>query len=164
MLPGRYILVYKSLLTQDKDCVEMDSRKTLAPFLKTGRKAWIKYLVIVLICEKIIQHIFVTLAFSHNWNGVRSIVAVNPDVLMVFGGIVAVLFAFSLWGILNNQKWVTSLLIGLALLDMIGECVAQGLLSIVITVSFLVATLLLILALIYRRQVLKMAGPSVEEG
>ncbi len=51
-----------------------------------------------------------------------------------------------------------------ALFDMIGECAVQGLLNIVITLSFLVATLLLILTLIYPRLVLKMAGPLFEEG
>ncbi len=44
----------------------MNSRKTLASFLKTGRKAWVKYLVIVMICGKIIHYTCVTLAFSHN--------------------------------------------------------------------------------------------------
>jgi hypothetical protein len=50
------------------------------------------------------------------------------------------------------------LLIGLALFDIIGEFVAQGVISIVITVSFLVATLLLILTLVYRRQEMKNVG------
>jgi hypothetical protein len=53
---------------------------------------------------------------------------------------------------------VTNLLIGLALFDVVGECVAQGLFTIVITVSFLVATLLLSLTIVYRWQVVKTVG------
>jgi hypothetical protein len=120
--------------------------------LKNTNKSWLEIIILLLIGEKIIQHIVVTLGFYVDWAGIRSTVAVNPDVLMVLGGIVAVLFIVSLWGMLTGQPWVISLLIGLALFDMIGEFVAQGLFTIVITVSFLVATALLVLVLIYRRQ------------
>jgi hypothetical protein len=47
--------------------------------------------------------------------------------------------------------------IALALFDIIGEFVAQGKLDIMITVSFIVAIILLILASIYRQQRLKQA-------
>jgi hypothetical protein len=53
---------------------------------------------------------------------------------------------------LTQQNWASNLVIALALFDMIGEFIAQGRIDIVITVSFLVATILLILALLYRRQ------------
>jgi hypothetical protein len=108
-----------------------------------------------LIFEKIIQHIVVTIAFYFNWRDVGSTVAVNPSILMIIGAIVAVLFILSLWGMITQQKWVINLVIALALFDIIGEFIAQGKISIVITVSFLVATILLILALLYRRQKLK---------
>jgi hypothetical protein len=126
--------------------------------VKTRQKPWIRTVIIILICEKIIQHTIVTLAFYSNWNDIRLGVAVNPDVLMVLGGIEAVLFILSLWGMLSKRNWVTNLLITLALVDLVGECVAQGLFTFVITVSFLVATLLLILTLVYRWQVEKLIG------
>jgi hypothetical protein len=85
--------------------------------VKTRQKPWIRTVIIILICEKIIQHTFVTLAFYHNWNDIRTSVAVNPDVLMVLGGIVAVLFVMSLWGMLSKKNWVTNLLITLTLFD-----------------------------------------------
>jgi membrane-bound ClpP family serine protease len=136
----------------------MDNSDKPIRAVKTTQRRWIRTIIIVLICEKIIQHILVTLAFYHNWSDIRSDVAVNPDVLMVLGGSVAVLFVLSLWGMINRRKWVTLMLIGLALFDIIGEFVAQGVISIVITVSFLVATLLLILTLVYRRQEMKNVG------
>ena len=69
----------------------------------------------------------------------------------MLGAIVAGLFGVSLRGIVTQQRWATNLVIALTIFDMIGEFVAQGTLSIAVTVSFLVATLLLGLALLYRR-------------
>ncbi len=127
---------------------------------RTGTKkqrTWIRYVLIALIVEKIIQHIAVTLGFYIDWRGIRSTVAVNPDVLMVLGAVVAVLFVASLWGFLTRRTWATNIVIGLAVFDMVGEFVAQGRLGIELNVSFLVATLLLILGLLYRRDEMRMA-------
>jgi hypothetical protein len=65
---------------------------------------------------------------------------------------VALLFMLSLWGMITQKKWAVNLVIGLALFDIVGEYVAQGTLHIVITVSILVATILLILGLVHRRR------------
>ncbi len=108
--------------------------------------------MVILTCEKIIQHIAVTLAFYYDWYGIRSQVAVNPNLLLVLGAIVAVMFMISLWGMLRRTKWSPGLLIGLAIFDIVGEFIAQGLLTILITISFLVAVAILTLALIYRRR------------
>lgn len=114
---------------------------------------WIYYLLLLLIVEKIIQHAVVTLAFYFNWTDIASTVAVSPTVLMIFGAIVAVLFCLSLWGMVMKPKWMINLVIALALFDIVGEFVAQGRIGIVITLSFLVAIMLLILAMTYRRQI-----------
>ncbi len=121
------------------------------------QRTWIRYAVIALIVEKIIQHITVTLGFYFDWGGQRATVAVNPDVLMVLGAIVAVLFVASLWGFFNRRRWATNLVIGLTVFDMVGEFVAQGRLGIALNVSFIVAALLLILALMYRRDEMQTA-------
>ncbi len=113
---------------------------------------WIYYLLILLIVEKIVQHIFVTLAFYFNWADIASTVAIAPVLLMVSGAIVAIPFCFSLWGFVRKQRWAISLVIALALFDLIGEFAAQGRIDIVINVSFLVAIILLILASIYHGQ------------
>jgi deazaflavin-dependent oxidoreductase (nitroreductase family) len=116
-----------------------------------GTAVWLRYSLIAVLFEKIIQHCIVTLAFSFNWAGIRSTVAVPPSVLLVLGAIVAGLFGLSLWGIVTQRRWAINLVIALAIFDIIGEFVAQGTLSIVVTVSFLVAIVLLVLALLYRR-------------
>jgi hypothetical protein len=113
---------------------------------------WGYYLLILLIIEKIIQHTFVTLAFYFNWADVASTVAVSPTILMILGALVGVLFGLSLWGMIRKKTWAVNLMIGLALFDIIGEFVAQGEVCILINVSFIAATLLLIFALSYRRQ------------
>jgi hypothetical protein len=110
------------------------------------------YLIILLVIEKIIQHVFVTYAFYTNLGDIASTVAVSPTVLMVAGAIVAALFAIALWGMLTKQSWTIKLIIALALFDIVGEFVAQGVICIVLNVSFIVAMLLLILAILYLRQ------------
>ncbi len=111
-----------------------------------------KILILLLVVEKIIQHTVVTLAFWYNWADIRSTVVVNPDVLMVLGGILTILFIISLWGLLTDHRWSLSLLTGLAIFDILGEFIAQGTIGIVITVSFVVAIALMILVLLYQRQ------------
>ena len=130
----------------------MENDKNIHHTAKIGKPVWVKYLLIALIFEKIIQHIFVTVAFYLNWGNIGSTVAVSPRILMILGVPVAVLFMLSLWGIITQKKWATTLIIALALFDMIGEFVAQGKIGIMMNVSFLVATILLILSLFYRRQ------------
>lgn len=103
--------------------------------------------------EKIVQHTLVTLAFYNNWNNINSTVAFNPNVLMILGGIVACLFIISLWGLVAGHQWATSLVLGLAIFDIIGEFIAQGTIIIAITVSFIVAIVLLIMVLVYRKQI-----------
>lgn len=111
------------------------------------------YVLILLVIEKIIQHIVVTFAFYFNWKDIASTVAISPTVLMVAGAIVAVLFTIALWGMLTKRAWTLKLLIALALFDIIGEFAAQGVICIVLNVSFIVATLLFILAILYSRQI-----------
>jgi hypothetical protein len=112
------------------------------------RSSGLHIVLILLIVEKIIQHIAVTLAFYFNWADIASTVVVSPTILMILGVPIVILFSLSLWGMVRKKLWAVNLVIGLALFDIIGEFVAQGTMSILITVSFLVATLLLILALI----------------
>jgi len=113
--------------------------------------AWLRIVIIILVAEKIIQHVAVTAALAVNWQDIRSTVAVPPDVLLVLGAIVAVLFGLALWGLIQRRRWAVNLVMALALFDMIGEFVAQGTIGIQLNVSFLVATVLLVLCLLERR-------------
>ncbi len=124
------------------------------------KRPWLRYILIALLAEKVIQHVAVTAAFYFNWNNIGSTVAVSPTILMVSGAVVAVLYAVALWAVSGRRAWATKLVIGLALFDIIGEMVAQGTVIIVINVSFLVATALLILALLARGRGGRTAQPS----
>lgn len=108
--------------------------------------------LILIICEKVVQHAAVTLAFWTNAAGIRSTVAADPTALMVLGALIAAAFLVALWGVLRDHRWTPGLLIGLALFDIIGEFAAQGTFAIALNVSFIVAVLLLILTVSYRRQ------------
>ena len=116
------------------------------PAMKTN---WVYYALIVLMVEKIFQHIFVTLAFYFNWGEIASTVAVSPSILMLSGALVAVLFVLGLRGLLAKKHWSVSLVTALALFDILGEFVAQGRTGIEITISLIVAWVLLLLALLY---------------
>ncbi len=135
----------------------MEEKKIIQSAKGKPNNDWIRYLIILVICEKIIQHVAVTLAFYFNWKSIVSTVRVDPTVLMILGASAALLFMLSLWGMIAQKRGVTALLIFLALFDIIGEFVAQGRIDIVINVSFLVAILLLILSLSSRRKQLKTA-------
>lgn len=110
---------------------------------------WVYVLLLLLIIEKIIQHIFVTLAFYFNWSDIASTVVISPTVLMILGAFVAGLFMLSLWGMVKKLSWAGRLVLILASFDIVGEFIAQGRIDIMITVSFLVALFLLLLALIW---------------
>lgn len=114
--------------------------------------SWRKLLLIVLVAEKIIQHLFVTWAFATDWDGIRSTVAVLPDALMMSGALIALLFGVALWAIWQGKPWAIRLVMLLALVDIIGEFVAQGRIVIQLNVSFVVAVVLLVLGLAYGRE------------
>ena len=129
----------------------MDIDDNASGVTKKGEIGWIRFLLIGLTIEKIIQHIFVTLAFYFDWGEIGSTVVVSPTLLMVLGAIVAMLFVISLWGLIKHKNWAPNLIIALAIFDIVGEFIAQGRIGIQVNVSFLVATILLILALIYKK-------------
>ena len=119
---------------------------------KHRNRAWPRYIIVALLAEKVIQHVAVTAAFYFNWYNIGSTVAVSPTILMVVGAALAVLFAVALWAVSGGRAWATKLIIALALFDIVGEFVAQATIAIDINVSFIVATALLVLVLLYRRQ------------
>ena len=119
------------------------------------KRDWVKYILLALLLEKLIQHIFVSLAFYFNWEEIRSTVTVNPKFLMILGIVISLLFILSLWGVITQRDWTASLVIALAIFDIIGEFVAQGKIVIVITLSFVVAILLLVSGLSYRQRELE---------
>lgn len=129
----------------------MNEPATYRPALERKSNA-IRYALMALVIEKILQHTIVSVAFYSNWGDIRSTVAVDPGLLMVLGALVALLFALSLWGVVVRRAWATNLLVALSLFDIMGEFLAQGRAALTITVSFLVAIALLLLTLAYRRQ------------
>ena len=122
----------------------MTDKEQIAKIPKTVR-SWLGYLLIILLVEKVIQHVVVTVCFFYNTFDIRSKVAIDYHFLMISGAIVAALFAIAFWGTVKNKKWGIILASALAMLDIVGEFVAQGTISITITVSIIVAIILLVL-------------------
>ncbi len=128
----------------------MNNDAALQPVVAKPGVRWLKWVILLLVIEKIVQHTYVTLAFYFDWGNIRNTVAVPADLLMVLGGIAAILFAVALWGALTHRAWVRGLIMGLAIFDIVGEFVAQGKIDITLNVSFLVAAILFLLSLRYR--------------
>jgi hypothetical protein len=80
----------------------MDASLDPRNLARYGTMGWLTYVLVAVVVEKIIQHSVVTLAMFFNWGDIRSTVAVSPNVLIVLGAIVAVLFSLSLWGIATH--------------------------------------------------------------
>jgi len=115
----------------------------------------INFLLLILSGEKVVQHVFVTLALLSDFGGIRFAVAVDYRALAISGAIIAVLFAVSFWAVLLKKGWALYLLAAIAAFDVIGEFVAQGNFTIAINVSILVAVILLILCFFQLRKLKK---------
>ena len=113
--------------------------------------SWMRRIIVVLVFEKIIQHIVVTVALYTDWQQIGATVVVSPTLLMVAGGFIALFFMLAFWAMLTQRRWAIDLVMALALVDIVGEFYAQGRLGILITLSFIVAVTLLVLALVHRR-------------
>ena len=109
------------------------------------KRSLTSYLLIILLGEKVTQHVVVSVSFFYNISDIRSTVAVQYEVLMISGAIVAVLFAAALWGVIERRNWGLHPVAVLAAFDIVGEFIAQGTIFITITVSILVAIVLLVL-------------------
>jgi hypothetical protein len=108
-------------------------------------------LLILLISEKIIQHIVVTMALIFDLADIRGSLALDYRFFLVAGAFEILVFVFGGWGVLQKKSWAWWLLLVLALTDIVGEFVAQGTLIITLNVSFIVAVLLLVVTLLYRQ-------------
>jgi hypothetical protein len=106
--------------------------------------------LMILSLEKSIQHMFVTYAFIVNLGEIRESVTLNYQFFMVSGFFVGILFLASLFLLIRRDPRGLKLLLYLALFDFFGEFIAQGRLFITVTVSFMVASLIILV--IWRKQ------------
>jgi hypothetical protein len=110
------------------------------------------YILIILSFEKFIQHMLVTYAFFVDLRGIRDSVVVDYRFLMISGLVVGLFFLINIPFLYQRRRFSFFLLFTLALFDFIGEFVAQGTLSIAITVSFIVASAILIILILLRKR------------
>ena len=116
------------------------------------------YILVFLSFEKFIQHIVVTYAFYVDLGEIRSTVVVDYRLLMISGFIVGILFLVNIPFLFKRKRNSFKVLFFLALFDFIGEFIAQGTLAIDITVSFLVASIILLILIVERKRYVDQTG------
>ena len=117
-----------------------------------GKKPIFLYVLIILSIEKVIQHLVVTYAFFIDLGGIRDTVVVDDRILMISGFIIGILFLINIPILYQRRRFSFILLFTLALFDFIGEFIAQGTLFIDVTVSFIIASTILLILLINRKR------------
>jgi hypothetical protein len=122
------------------------------------KENFLLYILVFLSLEKFIQHVVVTYAFYVDLGEIRSIVMVDHRFLMISGFIVGILFLINIPFLLQRKRSSFSILFFLALFDFIGEFIAQGTLTINITLSFLVASIILFVLIIERKRFVGQTG------
>ena len=127
--------------------------------MKTNKSIWL-ILLIILSFEKFVQHMFVTYAFYVDLDEIRGKVVIDHNLLMISGFIVGILFLVNIPFLYQGKRFSVILLFFLALFDFIGEFVAQGTLAIEIMVSFIVATIILLIIIFKRKELLGNKEPS----
>jgi hypothetical protein len=119
---------------------------------------FVSLILLGLLAEKVIQHVFVTVAFLFDIGGSRSSVALDYRFFMVAGGVVSILYVIALWAVYSKRKYGLSLVVALAVLDILGEFIAQSRFDINLNFSFIGASILLILAKLIRRNYLNVCS------
>jgi uncharacterized membrane protein (UPF0136 family) len=112
-------------------------------------------LLMILSLEKFVQHMYVTYAFMVDLGGIREFVSLDYRIFMVSGFLVGILFLVSFILMTRRNQRSLNLLLGLALFDFVGEFVAQGTLFIAIPLSFVVASLIIIVLLAARKNLIE---------
>lgn len=112
-------------------------------------------LLMILSLEKFIQHMFVTYAFLVDLGGIRQSVSLDYRLFMISGFVVGILFLVSFMLMIRRNRLSLNLLLGLALFDFVGEFVAQGTLFIDIPVSFVVASVIILVLLVTRNSLVE---------
>ena len=124
------------------------------------KRSFALVVLMVLSLEKFIQHMVVTYAFIVNLGEIRESVTLDYPFFMVSGFLVGILFLASLILLIRRNPRGLKLLLYLALFDFFGEFIAQGRLFITVTVSFLVASIIILV--IWRKKDVLLDSDSVE--
>jgi hypothetical protein len=130
----------------------MSQSQTKVPDRFEERRAsqWLRLLLLLLLCEKVIQHGAVTIAFALDLAHLRARVVADYRFFLFAGVALTILYALCVWGLQRRKPWLRGAVASLALIDIVGEFFAQGTVLIVVNISFVVALALLVLTALYR--------------
>lgn len=124
------------------------------------KKSLLLIVLLILSFEKFIQHMVVTYAFYVDSSEIRQTVAVDYEILMISGFLIGILFLINILFLVQGKRFSFIILFFLALFDFVGEFIAQGTSAIEITVSFFVASVILLILIFNRKRFFKSTDPS----
>ncbi len=104
------------------------------------------YVLIILLAEKVVQHVASVPAFLWDIGDIRASFAVDYTFLIGANIVLAAVYSAALYGVVTRHVWGLLIAIPSALFDIIAEYVFHGLFT-PLTVSVIVATVIVILAL-----------------
>ncbi len=103
------------------------------------------YVLIILLAEKVVQHVVSVPFFVWNISDIRADFAIDYTLLIGANIVLAAIYLIALYGTVTKRVWGSLIALPPALVDIIAEYVFHGLLT-PLTVSVIVAVIILIVA------------------
>lgn len=115
----------------------------------------VRAVLVILLVEKIIQHLFTAIAFIYDIPGIGTPdigtrFEISNPVMATNNVFLVLLFGAAIWGITRDRRWAIILVFLLATFDIVAEFVFHGFFF--ITVSVIVSLVLIIVLMRYRSE------------
>jgi len=115
----------------------------------------VRAVLVILLVEKIIQHLFTAIAFIYDIPGIGTPdigtrFEISNPVMATNNAVLVLLFGAAIWGIARDRRWAIILVFFLATFDIVAEFLFHGFFF--ITFSVIVSLVLIIVLMRYRSE------------
>jgi len=115
----------------------------------------VRAVLVILLVEKIIQHLFTAIAFIYDIPGIGTPdigtrFEISNPVMATNNAVLVLLFGAAIWGIARDRRWAIILVFLLATFDIVAEFLFHGFFF--ITFSVIVSLVLIIVLMRYRSE------------
>jgi hypothetical protein len=116
---------------------------------------FVRAVLVILLVEKIIQHLFTAIAFIYDIPGIGTPdigtrFEISNPVMATNNAVLVLLFGAAIWGIARDRRWAIILVFLLATFDIVAEFLFHGFFF--ITFSVIVSLVLIIVLMRYRSE------------